>query len=71
MRHSKKYSWDIFLNHLAYSLFYVLITQVIYHQFLYKANLQVYWVGIPLLLYVLSIYIGKFMIRKELSPRFL
>ena len=47
-----------------------MIIQVIYHQFLYKTNLQVYWVGIPLLLYVLSIYIGKLMVVKEFPPRF-
>lgn len=70
MEKLKEYSWATFFNYLAYSLFYCLIIQVIYHQFLYKTKLQGYWLGIPLILYVLSLYIEKVMARRELSTSF-
>lgn len=71
MKKSKEhYFWGTLLNYLAYSLFYFLITLIIYHQFLHETNAQIYWVGIPLLLYILSIYMGKLVVGKESTLRF-
>jgi len=59
-----------FLNHFAFSLFYFLLTLVIYYQFIHTTIIQEYWVGIPLLLYVLSISIDKFINKRESNSMF-
>lgn len=69
MEYLKHNSLEI-TNYLAYTLFYLLIIQVIYFQFLSDTIIQNYWIITPLLLYVLSIYMAKLKKSKEPQSMF-
>lgn len=67
---SEKTSWPKFLNYIAYIVVFFLIEYVLY-EFMAKINIQHYWVIIPVLLFIIAVFIGKFIGEKILSARFL
>ena len=67
----KKVNWLKAFNYLAYSLVFFLIEHVITFKFLFKLNMQNYWMVTPIVLFVVFTFIGKSIGRKDLSTKFL
>lgn len=67
----EKFCWFKVLNYISYSLVYFLVEHVIVFQFLVIFNKQYYWMIIPVVLFIVTTYIGKLIGKKDLSTRFL
>lgn len=66
----KKISWHIIFNCIAYSLVFFLIEQIIYNYFLSTIELQSFWMLTSIVLYLISVFIGKIANRNNLSSIF-